>query len=76
MRLSDMRLVDVAYEIMHAEIIKVKQDIRSLGYKMVENLYIYMYSSLLDGYSKSKWIKLLRLTVRRNDLWTITELCA
>jgi len=50
MRLSDMRLVDVAYEIMPSEIIKVKLDILLLCYKMVEDLYIYMYSSLLVIY--------------------------
>ena len=50
MRLSDMRLVDVAYEIMPSEIIKVKLDILLLCYKMVEDLYIYMYSCLLVAY--------------------------
>ena len=50
MRLSDMLLVDVAYEIMPSEIIKVTLDILLLYYKMVEDLYIYKYFSLLVLY--------------------------
>ena len=79
MRLSDMRLVDVAYEIMPSEIIKGKLDILLLCYKMVEDFYIYKYSSLLVLYksmdiAKANWSNCS--VIKRNDLWKISESCA
>ena len=77
--ISDMRLVDVAYGIMHAEVMKVKLDILLLGYKMVENLHIYMCYSLLVLWKSIDVTKASRSNcsvVMRNDLWEISESCA